>query len=293
MTVGAAGGLNVVLKAILDANSEVIFLAPFFPEYNFYIDNHGGKSVIVNSNSEFQPDTEKIYKAITPKTKAIIINTPNNPTGVVYTKEKLNNLCEVIKKRETEFNTEIYLINDAPYQKLVYDIDSPPSIYHYFKNSIMITSHSKDLALPGERIGYIAIHPDIADCNKLIAAMTFTNRTLGYVNAPALMQQLVGQLQNVNTDIRAYKKKRDLFVTNLSEMGYNLITPQGAFYLYPEAPGEDDIKFTNLLKKFRILVVPGTGFGTPGYFRIAYCVDDKTIKDSFEGFRSAMKEIKS
>lgn len=291
MTVGAGGALNVVLKTLLDPGDEVIILAPFFVEYKFYIDNHGGKHVVCPTRKDFQPDPEALAGAITPHTKAIIINSPNNPTGVVYNAESLAGLNKLLRAKEEEFGTEIYVISDEPYAKISYDGVKVPSVFKYIDNSILVTSHSKDLALPGERIGYLAASPKIKDVALMMEGMTFCNRTLGFVNAPALMQRLVAGLQRESVDITEYQEKRDLLYDNLTQMGFKLIKPQGAFYLFPESPVPDDVEFVRAAQKHNILLVPGSGFGAPGYFRIAYCIDRQIILNSLPAFRELAKEF--
>lgn len=291
MTVGAGGALNVVLKTLLDDGDEVIVLKPFFVEYTFYIDNHNGKTVIVPTQPDFMPDLKALSQAINEKTKAIIINSPNNPTGVVYSREVLDNLGILLSQKEKELDRRIYLISDEPYSKLVYDIDKVPSVFLSYQNSIVVTSHSKDLALPGERIGYIAVNPNIQPLNLLIGGFVFCNRTLGFVNAPALMQRLIGKLQHEKVDLDLYKEKRDLLYNHLVKLGFEVVKPQGAFYLFPKSPIPDDIEFVRMAQKYNILIVPGSGFGQPGYFRLTYCIDKKIIENSFPAWEALAKEI--
>ena len=291
MTVGAGGALNVVLKTILDPGDEVIILSPFFVEYKFYIDNHGGVFKEVSTKDDFQLDIEAIAAAIGPKTKGIIINSPNNPTGVVYDAPSLQNLGTLLKKKEAEFRTDIYVISDEPYAKISYDGIKVPNIFKYIDNSIAVTSHSKDLALPGERIGYLAVSPKVKNLDLVMDGMTFCNRTLGFVNAPALMQRLVSGLQRVSVDIAEYQEKRDILYKALTEMGFEMIKPGGAFYLFPKSPIPDDVAFTKAAQKYNILLVPGSGFGKAGYFRLAYCVDKQIIVNSLPAFRELAKEF--
>lgn len=284
MSVGAGGGLNVCLKALLDAGDEVIVFSPYFVEYRFYIDNAGGSMVLVPTTKEFDIDIQALAEVLSPKTKAVLINSPNNPTGVVYSRETLEKLGDLLRNQDHP----IYLLSDEPYRKIIYDIDYCPSIFDAYELSICITSHSKDLGLPGERIGYIAISPNNADAADLFNAMAFTTRTLGFVNAPALMQRTIEKLQHVTVDLEWYQRKRDLLYRRLTSAGYHLIRPQGAFYMFPEAPGGDDIAFTRFLAERRILVVPGSGFGTPGYFRLAYCVHDYIVEAAIPIFEQAI-----
>ena len=290
MTCGAGGGLNVVLKTLLDPEDEVIVLAPFFAEYRFYIDNHNGICREVATNEEFGIDPEALYQAINSKTRAIIVNSPNNPTGVVYNSRSLEGLAELLKRKEEDLSTTIYVISDEPYKKLVYHGAEVPNIFNHIKNSIVVTSHSKDLSIPGERIGYIAVNPIASDVQDIMNGLTFCNRTLGFVNAPALMQRAIAKLQRVCVDVNDYQEKGDLFYNSLTEMGYEIVKPQGAFYLFPKSPIEDDVAFVGEAQKKNILIVPGSGFGTPGHFRIAYCVEKRVIESSLEGFRELARK---
>ena len=288
MTVGAAGAVNTALRAVLDPGDEVVVTAPYFVEYRFYIQNHGGKMVVVPSTPTFEIDPAAIDAAITPKTRVVIMNNPNNPTGVVYAQETLDALGEVLRGASSRIGRPIYLLDDAPYRKLVYDMDRCPSAFGAYEDTFMATSHSKDLAIPGERIGFLAISPRSPGAAELANAAAFTNRILGYVNAPALMQRVITHLQSVTIDMAWYRRKRDRLVSKLSECGYDMATPRGAFYLFVKAPGGDDVAFVNRLKASRVLVVPGIGFGTPGYFRIAYCVSDETIEGALPVFEQVM-----
>ena len=293
MTCGAAGGLNVVLKTILDPADEVIVFSPYFVEYGFYVDNHGGRLVVVPANpATFQPDADALKKAITNKTKAIIINTPNNPTGVVYSETVLKSLSQAITEKEGEYNNTIYVISDEPYTKLVYDNINMPPMLSIFKNSIIVNSYSKSLALPGERIGYIAVNPAIEYVKSLISGMVFANRTLGFVNAPALFQRVVADSLDAAVDTSIYEKRRDVLYNHLTSIGFTCAKPQGAFYLFPKALIEDDVEFVNRAVKYNLLLVPGRGFGTPGYFRISYCVSLKTIENSLPAFTALAEEFK-
>jgi len=291
MTVGAAGGLNVTLKALLDPGDEVLALSPFFVEYRVYADNHGGILKPVPTTEDFLPDLEKLAAAITPATKVLIINSPNNPTGVVYSQKTLEDLSELLVTASQKIGHPIYLISDEPYRKIAFDNTEVPYPCLFYKDTLLITSHSKDLSLPGERIGYIAIHPDSTDAGALATATNFTNRILGFVNAPALMQRVVADLQDEPADVAGYQEKRDIFYPALTSFGYEMVKPEGAFYLFPKAPGNDDVAFVNHLKKYDILAVPGSGFGTPGYFRLAYCVRNSIIEKSLDGFKKAIENL--
>lgn len=291
MTVGAGGGLNVVFKTLLNPGDEIIVSAPYFVEYGFYTENHQGKLVVVNTSQDFQLDIGAIAKAINPKTKAILINTPNNPTGVIYPEDLLKQLAKLIKQKEVELGTEIYLISDEPYSGLAYDGVTVPPVLSVFERGIMVTSHSKDLALPGERIGYIAINPRMPEAETLFNGLVFSNRILGFVNAPALMQHLVADLQGTVVGVDVYQERRDLLYNHLRNLGFQVVKPQGAFYLFPKCPIPNDNAFTAAAVKYNLLIVPGSGFGAPGYFRIAYCVSKNTIVNSLPAFTQLAKEF--
>jgi len=291
MTCGAGGALNVILKALLEPGDEVIILSPFFPEYRFYADNHGGTAVAVKSRKDFSLDLAALEERIGKRAKVVLLNSPNNPTGKVYDADSLAALGELLRAKEGRFGREIYLISDEPYAKLIYDGARVPSIFAAHPHTILATSHSKDLSLPGERIGYLAIHPNAPHARELANAMTFASRILGFVNAPALMQRVVAHLQGVSIDVGWYQRKRDRLCQALSEMGYSLVKPEGAFYLFPQSP-IDDLEFVRELQKSSILTVPGRGFGAPGHFRIAFCVDDCVIENSLPGFRAAIENCR-
>jgi len=291
MTCGASGALNVVLKTILNAGEEVIILTPHFVEYKFYIDNHGGvPKEVWTDKSSFQLDIPAIEKAVSGKTRAIIINTPNNPTGVIYPAASLSLLGQMIERKERELERQIYLISDEPYARIAYDGHAVPNIFRYVTNSVIVTSHSKDLALPGERIGYIAANPAMTHVELFMEGAIFCNRTLGFVNAPALMQRLVAKLQCESIDICLYQEKRDLLYDNLTSMGFRMVKPDGAFYLFPQSPLADDVAFVRIAQKHNLLLVPGAGFGAPGYFRVAYCVDIEMIKRSLPAWKALAVE---
>ena len=287
MTCGAAAALNVVLKTILNPAEEVIILSPYFVEYGYYVDNHGGVAVTVPTTPDFQPDLVAIEAAITPMTRAIIINSPNNPTGVVYPVEKLQGLADLLLRKQDQYGTEVFIISDEPYRRIIFDGLTYSQVFPHYANTVVVNSHAKDLALPGERIGYIAINPDYPERAELADGLTFCNRTLGFVNAPALMQHLVRSLQGVSVDAGDYQRKRDYLYAHLTELGYSVIKPQGAFYLFPKSPIEDDVAFVDALQQWNVLTVPGRGFGTPGYFRISYCVEDRVLEGALEGFTKA------
>ena len=291
MTCGAAGAINVFLRSILDKKDEVIIFSPYFAEYLFYIKNHNGIPVVSKCDEQFMPNLDDLSKLINRKTKAIIINSPNNPSGVVYDTQTIKQLGLVLEEFENKYNKSIYLISDEPYRKVVFK-GKCPYIFNSYKNSVVVTSYSKDLGLAGERIGYIAFNPRISDKSDLIDAAIFCNRTLGFVNAPAIAQRIVKELQNSVIDINFYKSKRDYLYNELTRIGYECILPQGAFYMFPKSPLENDKKFVSILQSKRVLVVPGIGFGTSGHFRISYCVDDSVLEGSIKGFEEAFNEAK-
>ncbi|MFW8601372.1 pyridoxal phosphate-dependent aminotransferase [Desulfobacterota bacterium M19] len=290
MTCGAAGAINVTLKAILDPGDEVIILSPFFVEYKFYIDNHGGVSRVIKTADDFDLDCDAVIAAVNERTKAIIINSPNNPTGQIYSGAKIHKLGHILEAASAKFGT-IYLISDEPYRKIVFDDFTVPSIFKNYTNSIIASSFSKDLSLPGERIGFIAVNPEAEAHDSLLEAMTLANRILGFVNAPALMQRVVAELAQTSVDCGIYQRRRQLFCDILSEAGYRFQPPKGAFYIFPQSPMKDDVEFLKILQKEKILAVPGQGFGCPGYFRLAFCVEDEVIKASAAGFKRAMEGL--
>ena len=290
MTGGAAAALNVVFKTLLNPGEEVIILSPYFVEYIYYIDNHSGVAVTVPTDPQFQPDLDAIEKAITPKTRAMIINSPNNPTGVLYPAARLQALGDLLGRKQRQNGTEIFLISDEPYRRIIFDGLIYPHVFPYYENVVVVTSHAKDLALPGERIGYIAVNPAYLGKQELVNGLTFCNRILGFVNAPALMQHVVRALQGVSVDVGQYQQKRDFLYSHLTGLGYSMVKPQGAFYLFPRSPAPDDVAFAEALLRWNVLVVPGRGFGAPGHFRISYCLEDRVLEGSLEGFAKAAKE---
>ena len=288
MTCGAAGGLNAVLKAILNPGDEVVVPRPYFVEYNFYIANHNGVTKLADSDPDFSLNIGTIRNAITPRTKAVLINSPNNPTGRVYPEKQIKELSDMLSGYYKKGQV-IYLISDEPYREIVYDDTAVPSILASYPHSIMVNSYSKSLSIPGERIGYIAANPSCDSADKLMAGIILCNRILGYVNAPALMQRIVAQLTDVAVDITPYRRRRDLLAEGLNKAGYTFPLPEGAFYIFCRSPIEDDVKFVRHLQKFNILAVPGSGFGGAGYFRIAYCVSEDVIRRSLPKFREALE----
>ena len=291
MTVGAGGGINAVLHALCEPEDEVVIFAPFFAEYLFYAVNHGAKSVAVGCDSDFTPDLAELEAKITPRTKVVMVNSPNNPSGRVYPGTFIRDLGELLQRKGQELGTEIYLLSDEPYRKIIFDNQPYPFPQLAYDKTITVTSHSKDLALPGERIGYVAVHPGYEGGAELMDAFVFCNRVLGFVNAPAMMQHVVRALQHVTVDVSDYQKKRDYLYDVLTEAGYRVFKPEGAFYMFPESPVEDEMLLVEALQRHGVLVVPGRGFGMPGYFRISYCVDQRVLEGAAPGFRAVAKEL--
>jgi len=290
MSVGAAGGLNVILKTLLNPGDEVIALSPFFVEYGNYVSNFDGNLVVVPTNpGDFQPDPQALQLAVTPKTKAVILNSPNNPTGVVYSEDAIMKLAAVLAAKEKEFGAPIYIISDEPYRELAYDGLDVPYLTKYYRNTVVCYSWSKSLSLPGQRIGYIAIPSEIDDYELVFDAASRDTRILGYVNAPSLIQKVVARCLNESTDIGAYDENRKLLYNGLTERGFEPVFPQGAFYMWLKTPG-DDKEFVVAAKKYNILIVPGTAFRCPGYARIAYCVAKSTIENSMAAFSKLAEE---
>lgn len=293
MTCGAAGGLNIILKTILNPGDEVIAFAPFFGEYTNYVSNFDGNLVVVPADTDtFQPNIKELEKAITPKTKAVIINTPNNPTGVVYSKESIEKIAGVLENKQKEHGTEIFLISDEPYREIVYDGVEVPYILDFYNNSFIGYSYSKSLSLPGERIGYIVVNSNMVDFEDVMGSLKVANRILGFVNAPSLFQRVIGKTLGAEVDINIYKRNRDLLYNHLISLGFECIKPEGAFYLFPKALIEDDKEFAKIAKKYNLLIVPGSSFGCPGYFRLAYCTSYEKIEKSLDSFTKLAAEFK-
>lgn len=292
MTVGAAGGLNVILKTLLNPGDEVIAIAPYFGEYNSYVSNFDGKLVVVSPNTEtFQPNLTELEEKLTARTKAVIVNSPNNPTGVIYSEETIQEMAEILRKKQKEFGTDIYLISDEPYRELAYDGAEVPYLTKYYENAIIGYSFSKSLSLPGERIGYLVIPDEAADSEDVISAAGTATRILGYVNAPSLMQKAVAKCLDAQADVPYYDRNREDLYNGLKEMGFECIKPQGAFYLFMKSPVADEKVFCEAAKKQHILIVPGSSFACPGYVRIAYCVAHETIINSMPGFKALAEEF--
>lgn len=292
MTVGAASGLNVAFKTILNSGEEVIVFAPYFLEYGAYVRNYDGNLVEISPDTTtFQPNLKEFEEKITPKTRAVIVNTPHNPTGVVYSEETIRKLTSILEAKQKEFGTVIYLISDEPYRELAYDGVQVPYLTKYYANTIVGYSYSKSLSLPGERIGYLVI-PDEADgSEELIAAAAIANRTIGCVNAPSLIQKVIAKCVDAEVDVAAYDKNRLALYNGLKELGFECIKPQGAFYLFVKSPVTDEKAFCEAGKKYNILMVPGSSFACPGYVRLAYCVSYDTIMNSLPQFGKLAEEF--
>ena len=293
MTVGAAGGLNVILKSLLNPGDEVIAFAPYFGEYRSYTNNYDGVLVEISPDtSTFQPKLDEFEAKVTPKTKAVIVNTPNNPTGVVYSEDTIRKMAAVMEEKQKEYGTEIYLISDEPYRELAYDGVEVPYLTKYYANTVVGYSYSKSLSLPGERIGYLVIPDEAADSEKLIGAANVATRILGFVNAPTLQQKVVKKCLNEKTDISYYNRNRETLYNGLKELGFECIKPEGAFYLFVKSPVADEKEFCAAAKKYNILIVPGSSFACPGYVRLAYCVSYETIVNSLPKFAELAAEYR-
>ena len=294
MTCGAAGGLNIILKSILNPGDEVIIFAPFFGEYINYVNNFDGKIKIVSADTKsFQPNLKELEKEITSKTKAIIINSPNNPSGVIYNENTIIKMSKILKMKEEELGSQIYLISDEPYREIIYDNAKVPCILNYYDNSFIEYSYSKSLSLPGERIGYVVVNSKIKDFKEMVASLNISNRILGFVNAPSLFQRVIKESLNLEVDSNIYKKNRDLLYNHLIQIGFECMKPEGTFYLFPKSPIDNDVRFCEDAKKFNILAVPGSTFGCPGYFRLSYCISYEKVEKSLKAFDNLMKLYKS
>ena len=291
MTVGAASGLNIIFKSILNPDEEVLTFAPYFVEYNSYVEGYNGVLKIVSPNLEiFEPNLKELEDKITPKTRALIINTPNNPTGVIYSEETIKKIAEILEKKQKEYNTQIFLVSDEPYRELAYDGIEVPYVTKYYKNTFVVYSFSKSLSLPGERIGYVVVPSEMDDSENIITAITIANRVIGSVNAPSLFQKVVMNCLDIAPDLETYDRNRNLLYNELKSYGFECIKPQGAFYLFVKSPIEDEKEFCNIAKKYNILFVPGSSFACPGYVRIAYCVSTDMIKRSLPKFKLLAEE---
>ncbi len=293
MTVGAAGGMNVIMKTLLNPGDEVLAFAPYFGEYRAYVTNYDSVLKVVPPNTEdFQPDLLEFERRITPKTKAVIVNTPNNPTGVVYSEETIRGLADILRRKQQEYGTAIYLISDEPYRELVYDGNEVPYLTNYYENTIVGYSFSKSLSLPGERIGYLVLPPSLEDGEAIRSAANVATRILGYVNAPSLFQRVIMRCLDAQVDVDYYNRNREALYEGLSKVGLTCIKPQGAFYLFVKSPLEDEKEFCEAAKRHNLLLVPGSSFDCPGYVRLAYCVSYEMIERSLPHFAELMEEIR-
>ncbi len=291
MAVGAAGAINVALKTILDPGDEVVVFIPWFVDYFNYIENHDGVVKPLPTDENFMPRLDVLEKNIGPRTKAVLIDSPNNPTGVLYSAELLTKMSDILRKKEAEYGTEIFIVSDEPYKKILYDGLEYPSPLNFHRHSIICTSHSKDLSVAGERIGYIALHPDCDQHDDMIKGMVFCTRVLGFINAPAFLQNVVTRIQDVTIPVSEYQRNRDFIYNNLVRMGYTVNKPQGAFYIFPKCPIEDDVAFVHELQnEHHVLTVPGVAFGIHGYFRLVYCVEHELLEKCMPGLEQMAKK---
>lgn len=290
MTVGAASGLNIIFKSILNPADEVIVFAPYFMEYNNYIKGYDGNVVVISPNTQnFAPNLDEFKQKITEKTKAVLINTPNNPTGVIYSEETIKQISKILEDKQKEYNHEIFLISDEPYRELAYDGETVPYITKYYNNAFVVYSYSKSLSLPGERIGYVVVPNEMEDSNNIITAITIANRIIGCVNAPSLMQKVIMECIDEKANLETYDTNRKLLYNALTSYGFECVKPQGAFYIFLKTPISDDKEFCAQAKKFNLLLVPGSSFACSGYVRIAYCVSEEMLKKSLEAFKKLAK----
>lgn len=290
MTVGAASALNVALKTILNPGEEVVVFAPYFLEYNWYVKNYDGVIVPCKTDDNFMPDMTKLEECITEKTRAVLINSPNNPTGVIYPAETIQGIADVLDKKQKEYNNTIFLIADEPYRELAYDDVEVPYVTKYYDNTFVVYSYSKSLSLPGERIGYLVVPPDMEDSQFVFETATAVNRITGSVNAPAIQQKLIGRCVDAKVNLDYYDRNRKALYDGLKACGFECIMPQGAFYLFVKSPVEDAAQFCDAAKKYNILMVNGASFMAPGYVRLAYCVSYETIENSMAGFKKLAEE---
>jgi len=293
MTCGAAGAVNIALKALLNPGDEVVTFAPYFVEYDFYAANHGGKLVRAETDADFQIDLAALERVVTERTRALFINSPNNPTGVIYPEASLRALADFLRGCERRFGRPIFLLADEPYRKLVFDGNTVPWLPPLYEHTLLITSYSKDLGLAGERIGYVAVHPQAAEATLLLDALVLANRVLGFVNAPALIQRVLPLVGDATVDVAYYQRMRDRLLAPLREMGYEVVTPGGAFYLFPKSPLPDDVAFVRAAQGERLLLVPGSGFGRAGYFRISLAVSEDVIDRSLPVFERVLQQALS
>lgn len=289
MVCGAASGLNVALRTLINPGEKVLLLKPIFAEYRFYAMHQGAQAVLVDSTADFDVDLEQVERAIDATTRVLMLNSPNNPTGRVYPAATIHALCELLTRKSREFGKPIYLLSDEPYRRLVYDGVQVPALFPHYPNTIIVASFSKDLGLAGERIGYLAVHPELENAAQILSGMVFCLRTMGFVNAPAMIQLAVAEGLHATVDVDAYRRNRDLLYGGLQEIGYEVVKPEGAFYLFPKSPVADDTRFIRRLQQERVLAVPGTGFAQPGYFRLSYAVEPEVIERALPAFERALR----
>lgn len=292
MTCGAAGGINIVLKALLNPGDEVVSFAPYFVEYDFYASNHGGTLVRCPTDEDFQMNLEALEGVLSERTRAVMINSPNNPTGVIYPEDRLRALADTLRAASQRFGRPIVLISDEPYRNVVFDGNTVPWVPPLYEHTLLLTSYSKDLGLAGERIGYVAVHPEMAERELLIEALVLANRILGFVNAPALIQRMLPLVKGAQVDVAYYQRMRDKLLAPLREMGYEVVTPGGAFYLFPKSPIADDVAFVRAAQAKHLLLVPGTGFGRAGYFRISLAVEESVIERALPVFEQVLRDTR-
>lgn len=291
MTVGAAAALNVIVRALCNPGDEIVILTPFFGEYMFYILGRDAQPVVIGCGEDFTPDLAELEQKLSERTRLVILNSPNNPSGAIYPRSVIDSLAELLDRKCDQFGTDIFLVSDEPYRKIIYDDQPYPFPQQAYRRTITVTSHAKDLGLAGDRIGYLALHPEYENGAELMDAFIFCNRVLGFVNAPAIMQHLVRNLQDVTIDVGQYQQKRDYLYGVLTDAGYSVRKPEGAFYMFPQSPVDDELQLVEALQNHGVLVVPGRGFGMPGHFRISYCVEQRELEGAAAGFAAAMREV--
>ena len=293
MTAGAGGALNTALKTLCNPGDQVLVSAPLFMEYRFYAANHGCELKIVDTLPGFELDLDGIERAINEKTAVYLLNSPNNPSGKVYSGESLAGLADILERKSREYGRRIYLLSDEPYRRIVYGDVKVPSVFRLYRHSAVATSFSKELSIPGERIGWLAVHPEAEDAKNIFGGFVLCNRILGYVNAPGIMQKAIAPVLDARVDMSVYTRNRDILCRGLKDIGYDLYEPDGTFYLFPKAPGDDgdEMKIVDALQRQKVLVVPGRGFGSPGFFRISFCADSETVGRSIPLFKAAFNEV--
>ena len=291
MTVGAAAALNVIVRATCNPGDQIAILTPFFGEYMFYILGRDAEPLVIGCGEDFLPDLAELEEKLSERTRLVILNSPNNPSGAIYPRAFVDSLAQLLDRKSEQFGSDIFLVSDEPYRKIIYDDQQYPFPQQAYRRTITVTSHAKDLGLAGDRIGYLALHPEYENGAELLDAFIFCNRVLGFVNAPAIMQHLVRNLQDVTIDIADYQAKRDYLYGVLSEAGYRVRKPEGAFYMFPESPVADELELVEALQRHGVLVVPGRGFGMPGHFRISYCVQQRELEGAAPGFHAAIREL--